>query len=104
LRGQQPVTTNWDHPTEAYSDLYRKLTPQPVETETEAENGEPIIVSSTKIQVAGYSSEEVPWLRALVGKKVMMDGDLFIANTRYHIEPLLINIGEGDFMERNFQN
>jgi hypothetical protein len=29
-----------------------------------------------------------------------MDGELFTAHTRYHIEPLLLDISEGDYMER----
>jgi hypothetical protein len=69
----------------------------PLETEIDGEK-----ISSSKIQVAGYGPEEVPALRALVGKKVQMDGEIFTPHTRYHIEPLLIDITDGDYMEREF--
>jgi uncharacterized protein DUF4431 len=69
----------------------------PFETEIENEK-----VTTSKIQVAGYGLQEVPSLRALVGKKVQMDGEIFTAHTRYHIEPLLIDVSDGDFMERDF--
>ena len=32
-----------------------------------------------------------------------MDGEIFPAHTRYRIEPLLLDISEGDFMERDFE-
>ena len=70
----------------------------PLETEIDGEK-----ISSSKIQLAGYGPEEVPALRALVGKRVQMDGEIFAAHTRYHIEPLLIDIADGDYMEREWQ-
>lgn len=70
-------------------------TSAPVETEDE-DTAE--IIRSSKIQIAGtYDNSK---LRTLVGKKVQMDGELFTAHTRYHIEPLLLDISDGDYMER----
>jgi FAD synthase len=65
--------------------------------ETEDDSG--TIISSNKIQVVCDSSQ-IADLRALVGKHVMVDGEVFTAHTRYHIEPLLIDITDGDYMER----
>ena len=67
----------------------------PVETEDEDTCQ---IISSSKIQITGeYNNSE---LRALVGQKVQMDGELFTAHTRYHIEPLLLSITEGEVIDR----
>jgi hypothetical protein len=63
-----------------------------------------MMVSTSKIQLAGYGPEQVPVLRTLVGKKVTAEGEIIPAHTRYHIEPLLISIGdeeEGDIWELN---
>jgi hypothetical protein len=70
--------------------------PEPFQTEGEDENGEFLILSSNEIQVI-CRSEDTPQLRALLGKKVMMEGDIFTANTWYHIKPILIDIQEGAF-------
>lgn len=75
-------------------------TSEPFETEIEDEDGQAVHYRESKIQLAGYSQEEIPALRALVGKKVQMDGEIFTASTRYHIEPLLLDISAGDYMER----
>lgn len=82
------------------SDQFVVKTSQPFETEIDDEDGQAVHYRENKIQVAGYSQEEISALRALVGKKVQMDGEIFTASTRYHIEPLLLDISAGDFMER----
>ena len=80
------------------SDQFVVKTSQPFETEIEDGNGAPVHYRENKIQLAGYGPEEIASLRALVGKKVQIDGEIFAAHTRYHIEPLLIDLSEGDFM------
>ena len=71
---------------------------EPFKTENDFSEGE--IVSSTKVQII-CTDEQAPELRALLGKKVQMDGEMFTAHTRYHIEPLLLNISEGECLERD---
>jgi hypothetical protein len=71
-------------------------TPEPFQRKGEDENGESRILSSNEIQVI-CSDEDKPELKALVGKKVMLEGDIFTAHTIYHIRPILLLMDEGAY-------
>jgi uncharacterized protein DUF4431 len=73
--------------------------PEEFSTETEfTESGKPEIVS-TKIMQIICDDEDKPGLRKLLGKKIMVEGEVFAAHTIYHKTPILIMMSKGAYGE-----
>jgi hypothetical protein len=90
------------------SNYFVVKTDHPFETEIKdwTNDDKPMMVTTSEIQLAGYGPEEVPALRALIGKKIMVEGEVFPSHARYHIEALLIDVdveAGGGFFEWDFE-
>ena len=86
LAAQQTATVNGN--LTIFKDQFVVKTSEAVEVEDDTMGK----VSSAQVQLVGYDQSDVPRLRSLVGKKVVVKGLLGAGHTRYHIVPLIISI------------